>query len=191
LRQLYWRDFYTYIVFHFPHVIGNSFDKKHEIIFWNKEGKGLDEWKNGITGVPIVDAGMRELNETGYMHNRVRLIVGSFLTKDLHIPWWFGEQYFATKLIDYDISVNNGNWQWVGGTGVDPVPYFRIFNPWLQAKKFDPDAVYIKKWVPELKDLPAGEIHSLFKTTMSENINYPKPIVDHTEEMRKVKMKYR
>ncbi len=190
IRQMYWRDFYTYIVFHFPHVIGNSFDTKNEKIFFNRTLKGFEEWKNGRTGIPIVDAGMRELNATGYMHNRARLITASFLTKDLHIYWWVGEKYFAQKLVDYDISLNNGNWQWVGGTGVDPVPYFRIFNPWLQAKKFDPDALYIKKWVPELSSLSAEEIHSLNENSIFQTANYPKPIVDHHAEAQKVKDLY-
>ncbi len=190
IRQMYWRDFYTYIVFHFPHVIGNSFDKKNEKIYFNESLEGLEEWKNGKTGIPIVDAGMRELNATGYMHNRARLITASFLTKDLHIYWWIGEKYFAQKLIDYDICLNNGNWQWVGGTGVDPVPYFRIFNPWLQAKKFDPNAEYIKKWVPELASLTAEEIHSLNENNIFHVSDYPRPIIDHHKEAQKVKDLY-
>ncbi len=191
LRQLYWRDFYTYIVFHFPHVIGKSYDAKNEIIYWNESDADLKAWQEGRTGFPIVDAGMRELNTTGYMHNRLRLITGSFLTKDLHMPWWLGEKYFAQKLVDYDISLNNGNWQWVGGTGVDPVPYFRIFNPWLQAKKFDPRAEYIKKWVPELAGLSASQIHDIAKTNTSPEEGYPKPMVDHYEELKKVKALYK
>ena len=191
LRQLYWRDFYTYIVFHFPHVVGKSYDAKNEILYWNQSEADLKAWQEGRTGFPIVDAGMRELNATGYMHNRLRLITGSFLTKDLHMPWWLGEKYFAQKLVDYDLSLNNGNWQWVGGTGVDPVPYFRIFNSWLQAKKFDPRAEYIKMWVPELAGCSASEIHDVGKTGKSPVKGYPDPMIDHQEELQKVKALYK
>lgn len=190
IRQLYWRDFYTYLAHRIPRVIGSSYDPKHEILFGEIDRGMLAAWEEGRTGVPVVDAGMRELLATGYMHNRARLIVGSFLTKDLHQPWWLGEKHFARHLIDYDVSVNNGNWQWVGGTGTDPVPYFRIFNPWLQAKKFDPDAEYIKKWVPELRAFSAKEIHGIPQKPLPQGSGYLAPIVDHAEEMKKVKALY-
>ncbi len=190
IRQLYWRDFYVAIVYFFPHVIGNSFDKKHEILYGDHDPVAFKKWQQGITGIPIVDAGMRELLHTGYMHNRARLIVGSFLTKDLHEAWWHGEKHFAQHLVDYDISLNNGNWQWVGGTGVDPTPYFRIFNPWLQGKKFDPQAEYIKKWVPELRDVPAAQIHAAATKPLPDSLGYPQPMIDHTTEMRKVRALY-
>lgn len=190
IRQLYWRDFYTYLAHRIPRVIGSSYDPRHEILFGEIDRDLLAAWEAGRTGVPVVDAGMRELLATGYMHNRARLIVGSFLTKDLHQPWWLGEKHFARHLIDYDVSVNNGNWQWVGGTGTDPVPYFRIFNPWLQAKKFDPDAEYIKKWIPELRGFSAKEIHGIPDRPLPSGSGYPAPLVDHAEEMRKVKALY-
>jgi deoxyribodipyrimidine photo-lyase len=135
---------------------------------------------------------MRELNVTGYMHNRVRLITASFLVKDLHIDWRYGERYFALKLVDYDPSINNGNWQWVASTGCDAQPFFRIFNPWLQQKKFDPNCIYIKKWIPELKDTPVSVIHEWYNTVnskidkstkLSPIGNYPKPIVEHQKEI--------
>lgn len=188
LRQLYWRDFFTLIAFYYPHVFGNAFNKSFQDVWWSKDEKTFRLWTEGLTGFPIVDAGMRELNTTGWLHNRARLIVASFLTKDLHIDWQWGEKYFATKLIDYDPSVNNGNWQWVAGTGCDAQPYFRIFNPWLQSKKFDPDAGYIKKWIPELKKVPAEHIHQwdIFHKDYPK-INYPAPIVNHHEEAERAK----
>lgn len=190
VRQLYWRDFYTYLAYHIPRVIGSSYDPRHEILFGEIDRDLVAAWQEGRTGFPIVDAAMRELAATGYMHNRARLIAGSFLTKDLHQPWWIGEKHFARSLIDYDVSVNNGNWQWVGGTGTDPVPYFRIFNPWLQAKKFDPDAAYIHRWVPELRPFTAKQLHAIPDTPLPPDAGYPAPLVDHQEEMRKVKALY-
>ena len=178
INELYWRDFFSHIAFHFPEVIGQAFQKRFQNVEWENDKKKFIAWCEGRTGFPIVDAGMRELNQTGIMHNRVRMIVASFLTKDLHIDWRWGEKYFAQKLVDYDVSVNNGNWQWAASTGCDAQPYFRIFNPWLQQEKFDPDCVYIKRWVEELRDLSSKEIHSL-STTSSSGIKYPSPIVDH------------
>ncbi|MHA1995970.1 MAG: cryptochrome/photolyase family protein [Candidatus Hodarchaeales archaeon] len=180
IRQLYWRDFYHYIGFHFPHVFTGPFRSKYKTLKW-ASGKNLfKEWTEGMTGFPIVDAGMRQLNKTGYMHNRVRMIVASFLTKDLQINWQWGEIFFARKLLDYDISVNNGNWQWSSSTGCDPVPYFRIFNPWTQQKKFDSECHYIKEYIPELRGLTPKEIHGLEKQRPS-GLKYPKPIVDHSK----------
>lgn len=183
LTELYWRDFFTQITYHFPHVIGGAFREKYNKLTWSKSQKYFEAWCSGQTGFPIVDAGMCELNTTGYMHNRVRMIVASFLVKDLHIDWRWGEKYFAQQLVDYDPAVNNGNWQWAASTGCDAQPYFRIFNPWLQQKKFDPDCEYIKKWIPELKNLSAKEIHNHFKTHV--DADYPTPIVEHSIEAKK------
>lgn len=163
LNELIWRDFYQMILWHFPQVgNGSSFKPAYDNIEWQKDNGEFEKWCNGQTGYPIVDAGMRELNETGFMHNRVRMIVASFLCKHLLLDWRLGEAYFAEKLLDFDFAANNGGWQWASGSGCDAAPYFRIFNPYLQTKKFDPDLTYIKKWVPGF-----GEF------------NYPKPIVDH------------
>jgi deoxyribodipyrimidine photo-lyase len=198
LRQLYWRDFYVYIGFHFPFVFSSPFQgryrrkSKTSVIQWKNDPHEFEIWCNGKTGFPIVDAGMRELNETGYMHNRLRLITASFLVKDLHIDWRYGERYFALKLVDYDPSINNGNWQWVASTGCDAQPFFRIFNPWLQQKKFDPNCNYIKKWIPELQGTPVNLIHEWYNTVnstiakstkLSQIENYPGPIVEHQKEI--------
>ncbi|HCA10049.1 deoxyribodipyrimidine photo-lyase [Chryseobacterium sp.] len=149
LNELIWREFFMQILFHFPHVVNHCFKKKYENIPWRNNEEEFKAWCEGKTGYPIVDAGMRELNETGFMHNRVRMITASFLTKHLLIDWRWGEAYFATKLLDYDLSANNGNWQWAAGCGCDAAPYFRIFNPEEQTKKFDKDLKYIKKWLPQ------------------------------------------
>ncbi len=186
ISELYWRDFFYYIAYHAPYVFRHAYNVKYENISWNKNKKEFEAWCQGETGFPLVDAGMRQLNATGYMHNRVRMVVASFLTKDLHIDWRWGEHYFAEKLVDYDQCVNNGNWQWVASTGCDAQPYFRIFNPWLQQKKYDPQCLYIKKWVPELKKTPLNIIHSWFKPELDKkqqsDTKYPDPIVDHSQE---------
>lgn len=148
LNELIWRDFFMMILFQFPYVTERSFKKKYESIEWINNETEFEKWCTGETGYPIVDAGMRELNETGFMHNRVRMIVASFLTKHLLIDWRWGEAYFAEKLLDYELSSNNGNWQWAAGCGCDAAPYFRIFNPAEQTKRFDPEMKYIKKWIP-------------------------------------------
>lgn len=163
LNELIWRDFYMMILFHFPHVAKGAFKKNYDLIPWRNNEMDFERWCKGQTGFPIVDAGMRELNATGFMHNRVRMITSSFLTKDLLIDWRWGEAYFAQKLNDFDLSANNGGWQWAAGSGCDAAPYFRIFNPTEQQKRFDPGLVYIKKWIPE------------FGTK-----NYPTPMVDHS-----------
>lgn len=182
ITELYWRDFFTHINYHFPKVLkGKAFREKYDKIKWSSDKTKLKAWQSGKTGFPIVDAGMRELNQTGYMHNRVRMIVASFLVKDLHIDWREGEKYFAQKLLDYDPAVNNGNWQWAASTGCDAQPYFRIFNPWLQQKRYDPDCKYIKKFVPELQTLSSAEIHKLNEKTLTNQLDYPKPIVDHSD----------
>ncbi len=162
LNELIWRDFYHMILWHFPKVVDHAFKPAYDKIKWRNNEKEFEAWCNGQTGYPIVDAGMRELNTTGFMHNRVRMIVASFLTKHLLIDWRWGEAYFAKKLLDYDLAANNGGWQWAAGSGCDAAPYFRVFNPYLQTQKFDPELKYIRKWVPEL-----------------EEFSYPKPIVVH------------
>lgn len=162
LNELIWREFFMQILYHFPKVVNANFRKKYDGIQWRNNEAEFEKWKNGQTGYPMVDAGMRELNTTGYMHNRVRMVVASFLCKHLLIDWKWGEAYFAKKLLDYELSANNGNWQWAAGTGCDAAPYFRVFNPTEQVKKFDPDLKYVKKWVPEL-----------------ETWDYPTPMVEH------------
>lgn len=149
LNELVWREFYMYILFHFPQVLKQSFKAQYDRIEWLNKEADFEHWKQGKTGYPMVDAGMRELNATGFMHNRVRMVVASFLTKHLLIDWRWGEAYFAEKLLDFELSSNNGGWQWAAGCGVDAAPYFRVFNPTLQQQKFDPQFLYIKKWVPE------------------------------------------
>lgn len=183
IRQLYWRDFYGQILYHFPRVLGHSMKPTYDKIKWHHNSSWFDKWCKGQTGFPIVDAGMREMNQTGYMHNRARLIVASFLVKTLLISWEKGEKYFATKLTDYDPANNNGNWQWIASTGVDSQPYFRIFNPWEQAKKVDPNCGYIKKWIPELNDVPNKVIFN-WETEYEKykDTKYPKPIVDYKEQ---------
>lgn len=179
INQLFWRDFYTHIAYHFPYVFKGSFRKQYDTIKWKNDEKQFDAWCKGLTGFPIVDAGMRELVKTGYMHNRLRMIVASFLVKDLHIDWRWGEKFFAKHLIDYDPSVNNGNWQWSASTGCDAQPYFRIFNPWLQQKKFDNDCRYIKTHLPELTNQAPQDIHNVWDRPIK---GYPRPIVDHKME---------
>ena len=162
LSELIWREFFQQIIFHFPYSADGPFKKRYSFIKWRNDENEIERWCRGETGYPIVDAGMRELNETGFMHNRVRMIVASFLTKHLLSDWRIGEAYFAEKLLDYDLAANVGNWQWAAGCGCDAAPYFRVFNPWEQTKKFDPKAEYIMKWVPEFL-----------------SASYPRPIVEH------------
>lgn len=193
VRQLIWRDFYANILFSFPRVLKESLKPKYDNIKWSST-QHLSKWKNGNTGFPIIDAGMRELNATGYMHNRARLIVASFLVKTLMINWRHGEKYFSQNLTDYDIASNNGNWQWIMGGGADSQPYFRIFNPWSQSKEYDKDAIYIKKWVPELEEVPPNDIHNWYKVYDLQEfskIKYPKPIVDYDFQKLEVLKKYK
>lgn len=179
IRQLYWRDFFTHIAALFPHVFGHAFNNKYDHVRWENDQQKFERWCTGTTGFPLVDAGMRELNATGYMHNRARMVTASFLVKDLHIDWRWGERYFAQRLVDYDPCVNNGSWQWAASTGCDAQPYFRVFNPWLQQKRFDSHATYIKKWVPELSGIRATTLHQLDKKPLSIP-NYPIPMVEHS-----------
>ncbi|MEK9782412.1 MAG: FAD-binding domain-containing protein, partial [Flavobacteriales bacterium] len=162
LKELIWREFFMQILWHFPHTASKSFKPAYDRILWRNNEEEFQRWYEGNTGYPLVDAGMRELNQTGYMHNRVRMLVGSFLCKHLLIDWRWGEAYFAQKLLDYEMSSNVGNWQWVAGCGVDAAPYFRIFNPTSQVTKFDKELKYIKKWVPNHQEL-----------------DYPQPMVEH------------
>lgn len=186
LIQLYWRNFFSYLALYNPTMFGSCLKEKYNKLTWENNTHLFKLWKEGKTGFPIVDAGMRQLNSSGFMHNRIRMITASFLIKDLHIDWQWGEQYFAQQLTDYDAAVNNGNWQWSASVGIDSQPYFRIFNPWLGQKKFDPDCLYIKKWLPELQNVPAADIHNWHKTYKKyTTIQYPKPIVDHSVERQK------
>lgn len=163
LNELIWRDFYMMILANFPHIVEHSFKPQYDEIEWRNNDEEIERWKEGMTGYPIVDAGMRELNQTGFMHNRVRMITASFLVKHLLADWRIGERYFAEKLLDYDLSANNGGWQWSAGSGCDSAPYFRIFNPTSQTEKFDENHEYIRQWIPE------------FGTS-----TYPKPLVEHS-----------
>lgn len=180
LKQLYWREFYHNVIYFYPRVVGGALKEKYNELEWKNNKTHLRKWQEGMTGYPIIDAGMRSLNQTGYQHNRSRLITSNFLIKICLIDWRLGEKYFSNQLYDIDISNNNGNWQWGAGTGADSQPYFRIFNPWLQSKKFDPDATYIKRWIPELKDVPAKHLHQ-WDQYHSEypDLDYPKPMIDY------------
>lgn len=196
MSQLYWREFYYYITYYFPYVLkGKNFNPKYDGIDWVKEKGHFKKWCEGKTGYPIVDAGMRQLNETGYMHNRARLITANFLNRMLGYNWTVGEKYYATKLTDYDPAVNNGNWQWIASTGTDPKPYFqRLFNPIIQSEKFDPDAKYIKKWLPQLKNIPASDLHKWESKYVNYNlgdIDYVAPIVNYKEAREKSVKIYR
>jgi deoxyribodipyrimidine photo-lyase len=163
LNELIWREFYMMILYHFPQTASHAFKPEYDRIHWRNNETEFKAWCNGKTGYPLVDAGMRELNETGFMHNRVRMVTASFLSKHLLIDWRWGERYFACKLLDYEMASNVGGWQWAAGSGTDAAPYFRIFNPELQLKRFDPKFEYVKKWVPEYTEIG----------------KYPEPIVDH------------
>lgn len=184
LSQLFWREFYFYIVYYFPKVLkGKNYNEKYNSIKWKSSKKMFEAWCKGKTGYPVVDAGMRQINKTGYMHNRARLITSNFLNRLLGQDWRKGEQYYATMLVDYDPSVNNGNWQWIASTGVDPKPYFqRLFNPMTQSKKYDNNCEYIRKWIPELKDVPDKDIHDWNTKYVNydlKKVKYVKPIVEY------------
>lgn len=189
INELYWRDFYINITYFFPHVLNGQINKtnkpfKEIKIKWSTNKNHFIKWCKGETGFPIIDAAMRQLNTTGFMHNRARMCTSMFLTKDLHISWIWGEQYFATKLVDYSPMQNNGGWQWSSSTGTDSQPYFRIFNPWTQTIHFDKQCEYIKQWIPELRDVPVKDILD-WEIKYKEYDVYFKPMIDHNEERLK------
>jgi deoxyribodipyrimidine photo-lyase len=197
VRQLAWRDFYGHVLLHHPDNARHEYQARYRDLEWADEPDLLDAWKAGLTGYPLVDAGMRQLAHTGWMHNRARMVVGSFLTKDLHLDWRAGERHFEELLLDGEPAQNNGNWQWVASTGVDPAPYFRrIFNPVLQQQKFDPKGAYVRRWVPELEGVPDEHLAEPWRLGDRELQaygagDYPAPIVDHAEERRRAMDRYR
>jgi deoxyribodipyrimidine photo-lyase len=194
IRELIWREFFVHVLYAYPEVVGRSYQPRYQHIQWHNSAANLKKWQKGLTGFPIVDACMRQLNATGYMHNRGRMTVASFLIKTLLMDWRLGEKYFAQQLTDYDVASNNGNWQGISGTGVDMKPYFRDMNPWIQQEKFDKNAEFIKRWVPELKDVEPADIHQ-WNTTNSDSkykgIKYPKPIIDYYEQKTKMLSMYK
>lgn len=198
LNELIWREFFIHILAHFPHVRAVSFRENLRAIPWENDPEAFAAWQAGKTGYPVVDAAMRQLQATGWMHNRARMIVASFLTKDLLIDWRWGERHFMHHLIDGDPASNNGGWQWSAGTGTDAAPYFRIFNPITQGQKFDPDGEYVRRWVPELAQVPSDAIHEPWRMTPLEQRaagcvigqDYPAPIVDHKEARQRTLAAY-
>ncbi len=177
--EIIWQEFYTHILWHFPHVAQQNFNAKYDAVQWRHAPHDFAAWQAGMTGYPVVDAAMRQLTATGWMHNRARMITASFLTKDLLIHWREGERHFMHNLLDGDLAANNGGWQWAASTGTDAQPYFRIFNPTTQSKKFDPDGAFIRSWLPELRDVPDKFIHEPHKAPRPPGA-YPAPIVDHS-----------
>jgi deoxyribodipyrimidine photo-lyase len=192
VRQLIWREFYYHLGYGFIDRFGKSLKIKYDKIKWGNNKSLFNKWTKGQTGFPIVDACMTQLNTTGYMHNRGRLIVSSFLVKNLMIDWRYGEKYFAQKLVDYDVLVNQGNWQWTSGSGADSQPYFRVFSPILQSKNYDKDCLYIKKWLPELKDIDPKHLHD-WETYYTEHkdIKYYKPIISYSDSKKKALAMYK
>ena len=189
ISELLWREFFAHVLYAYPEVVGQSYQEKYRKLEWTNNKTHIEKWKTGHTGFPLVDAAMREMNATGYMHNRGRMTAASVLIKTLLVDWRTGEKYFAQKLTDYDIASNNGNWQGISGTGVDMKPYFRDMNPWIQSKKFDETAEYIKKWIPELRDVDAKDIHTWHdscKKTQHKDVKYPCPIVDYSKQKEKM-----
>ncbi len=193
VRQLWWRDFFTQIAWHDPAVFGRSFRRSCDRIVWENDEALFAAWCAGRTGFPIVDAGMRQLAATGWMHNRARMITASFLVKDLHVDWRRGERWFANHLVDYDPAVNNGSWQWAASTGADAQPWFRVFNPWRQQKKFDPGGEYVRRWVPELAGLDGTLILALESKRPAglSREEYPDPVVDHRARAERAKELFR
>ncbi|WP_372788856.1 deoxyribodipyrimidine photo-lyase [Paraconexibacter sp.] len=200
VRQLAWRDFYAHVLLAHPDNLRQEYQERFRGLRWDDDPELLDAWREGRTGFPVVDAGMRQLARTGWMHNRARMIVGSFLTKDLHLDWRAGEAHFERLLLDAEPSQNNGNWQWIASTGVDPAPYFRrIFNPTLQGQKFDPGGDYVRRWVPELAGVPDDHLHEPWRMSSEEQeaagcvigVDYPAPVVDHQHERRAAVERYR
>ena len=190
ISQLYWRDYFYYIAFYFPHVFQGPMKDAYSMILWEDDPKKIDAWQKGQTGCPIVDAAMRQMNTTGWMSNRCRMIVSNYLIKDLHVNWQVGERYFANQLVDYDPSQNNGGWQWSNGSGVDSQSYFRIFNPKIQMEKFDPNCEFILKWCPELKNVDIKDIHNWESAHKYNETTYPKPMVIHFEAKEKIMKMY-
>lgn len=182
IKELAWREFYFAILHHFPHVLNHEFNEDWKGLPWDEPGENFEKWKSGNTGFPIVDAGMRQLLQTGFMHNRVRMITAMFLTKDLHIDWKLGESHFMQHLTDGEIASNNGGWQWSAGTGADAAPYFRIQNPWSQTAKHDPAGVYIKRWIPELRSVDPKKFQGPPENHVPLAPGYPLPCVDHKTE---------
>jgi deoxyribodipyrimidine photo-lyase len=182
VKELAWREFYMALLHYYPKVLDQDFNADYAAVEWPGREGGFERWAAGRTGFPIVDAGMRQLLQTGWMHNRVRMIVAMFLTKDLHFHWKVGEQFFHQHLIDAEIGSNNGGWQWSAGTGADAAPYFRIQNPWSQTKRFDPEGVYIRKWIPELRDVAPKRFLEPPPPGLSLAPGYPAPIVEHSQE---------
>lgn len=193
IRELIWREFFAHVLYAYPEVLIGSYQPKYKHLNWRTSAVDLDKWKRGDTGFPIVDACMRQMNATGYMHNRGRMVVASFLIKVLLLDWRLGEQYFAQCLTDYDPASNNGNWQGISGTGVDMKPYFRDMNPWIQSAKYDKDAEFIRKWVPELESVSAKDIHRwnvVYLEQQKKDIHYPGPMVDYAEQKEKMLVLY-
>jgi deoxyribodipyrimidine photo-lyase len=189
INELIWREFYAMILYHYPYTINQEFQKQYQAINWDRDPVLFKKFCQGETGFPIIDAAVTELNQTGKIHNRLRMIVASFMTKDLWLDWRMGEEYFAQTLMDYELSSNVGGWQWSASTGTDAQPYFRIFNPWLQASKFDPEANYIKKIMSQLKNIDPKIIHS--PNVYKYVANYPNPIIDHTAQAREAITKFK
>ena len=179
--ELIWREFYMQILRHFPEVLDHEFNPKFRSLRWPGNVRNFERWAEGMTGFPIVDAAMRELAGTGFMHNRARMITAMFLTKDLHLDWRLGEAHFMRNLTDGEIASNNGGWQWSAGTGADAAPYFRIQNPWTQTQRYDPEGAYIKAWIPELRDLPPEKFFAPPASGHSLAKGYPRPIVEHAK----------
>ena len=183
IRQLFWRDFYAGVLYAFPRVLGHSLKPKYDKIKWHHNERWFQAWCRGETGIPIVDASQRQLLHTGWTHNRGRMISSSILIKILLIDWRKGERFYAENLVDYDVASNNAGWQWSSGGGSDAQPFFRYFNPYLQSENYDSDCEYIKRWIPELKDVPSKDIHDWENTWMNyKECGYPKPIVNYAEQ---------
>lgn len=191
IKELAWREFYMAVLHFFPDVLETDFNPELRGVSWREDPDALKAWKEGRTGFPLVDAGMRQLLATGWMHNRVRMIVSMFLTKDLHVHWMEGESHFMQLLVDGEIASNNGGWQWSAGTGADAAPWFRIQNPWTQTKRFDPEGKYIKTWVPELKDVPAERFFAPPASGLPLAKGYPLPMVDHATERDRTLQRFR
>jgi deoxyribodipyrimidine photo-lyase len=199
LSELIWRDFYFAILAARPDIVDHSFRREFDALEWEGDEHGWLAWRDGRTGYPLVDAAMRELNATGVMHNRLRMVTASFLVKDLGIDWRRGERYFAARLLDYDLAANNGGWQWCASTGCDAQPWFRIFNPVAQSRRFDPRGAYIRRWLPELARVPDASVHAPSEMTPAEQLaagcvigrDYPAPVVRHGEARQRTLARYR